>query len=223
MSPYWSRRIGRHGAIALVSAGMLGVVYVGVPTDFILRRWNLATAYVGLALIALSLLIGPWNVLRGRPNPLSQDLRRDVGIWAAIIGIAHTVIGLEIHMGGQSWLYFTYPPEESHLLPIRTDAFGFANFTGLGSTLVLILLLALSNDWSLRALGARRWKAVQRWNYAGFVLLTLHAVAFLIMEKRVLPVVVVFVGIIVAVLAAQALGRKRSAAGTPDSPRLPSR
>ena len=213
---YWSRRLLRHTALATITVALLGVVYAGVPTDFILRRWNLATAYVGLGLMALSLLIGPWNLLRGRANPVSQDVRRDVGIWAALLGVAHTLIGLQIHMIGQSRLvYFFFPAGEAHRLPIRSDGFGFANYTGLGSTLILLLLLALSNDVALRRLGTGRWKSLQRWNYAGFALMTLHAIAYQVMEKRVVPVIVVFAGVIVVVLATQLAGRARHAAPGP--------
>ena len=213
---YWSRRLLRHSALAAITVVLLGVVYAGVPTDFILRRWNLATAYVGLGLMALSLLIGPWNLLRGRANPVSQDVRRDVGIWAALLGVAHTLIGLQIHMIGQSRLvYFFFPAGEAHRLPIRSDGFGFANYTGLGSTLILLLLLALSNDVALRRLGTGRWKSLQRWNYTGFALMTLHAIAYQVMEKRVVPVIVVFAGVIVVVLATQLAGRARHAAPGP--------
>ena len=52
----------------------------------------MATAYAGLAFLAISLWLGPWNVLRRRPNPVSFDLRRDVGIWAVVLAIVHTVV-----------------------------------------------------------------------------------------------------------------------------------
>lgn len=192
---------------------MVGVVYPNVPTDFILRRWNLATAYAALALLAGSLMIGPWNLLRGRPNPASQDLRRDIGIWAGIMGLVHSAVGSQIHMSGRFWRYFTYGPDEPHVLPFRVDAFGFANFTGLASTLILLLLLCVSNDAALRRLGTPRWKGLQRWNYWAFTLMALHAVAFLVMEKRVVPVVVVFAGVLLAVVGMQYAGylQRRSA------------
>lgn len=206
-SSYWTRRLGRHAALAALSAAMVAVVYVALPAGtFTVRKWNLATAYPALALLALSLLIGPWNVLRARPAPVSMDLRRDVGIWAGLLGLAHTIIGLKVHMQGKYWLYFVYPSNEPHALPIRLDKFGFANYTGLGSTLVLVLLLALSNDLALRRLGTGRWKALQRWNYWGFALMALHAVAYQVMEKRTLPAVVVLAGTLVVVAATQLAG-----------------
>ena len=193
---------------------MIGFVYVNVPTDFIPRRWNLATAYVALAFMALTLLLGPWNVLRGRPSPVSTDLRRDVGIWAGILGLVHSVIGLRIHEQGQFWRYFVYPASERHLLPIRSDAFGLANYTGLGSTLVLLLLLSLSNDAALRRLGPVRWKSLQRFNYAAFGLMAVHSIVYQLLEKRVVPVVAVFVAVTSVVVVTQLAGYRRRRAAS---------
>lgn len=33
----------------------------------------------GLALLAATLLVDPWNLLRRRPNPVSSDLGRELG------------------------------------------------------------------------------------------------------------------------------------------------
>ena len=209
---YVRRRVVRHILLCAATVAMVLFVYVNVPTDFILRKWNLATAYVALALLALSLLIGPWNVLRSRANPVSIDLRRDIGIWAGILAIVHSVVGLFIHRMGGPWTYFFYGPDEPHRVPWRTDLFGLANFTGLGSTVLLLMLLAISNDIALRRLGTPRWKSLQRWNYVAFVLMAVHAVAYQVLSKRVLPVVVVFAGVTLCVLVTQLAGRRRRAA-----------
>ncbi len=206
MSRYWQRRLLRHAALALASAALLAFVYAYVPTDFVLRRWGLATAYVALGWLALTLIIGPWNALRGRANPLSQDLRRDIGIWAALLSVAHTVVGAQVHLGGDWPRYFLWPRGETHAFPLRADLFGFANYTGLASTLILIGLLALSNDLALRRLGTTRWKSLQRWNYAGFALMAAHGVVYQVMGKRVWPVALAFAAVLVTVLAVQIAG-----------------
>lgn len=206
---YWGRRVARHAALAVASVAMVAVVYAGAPTDFTLARWTLATAYAGLALLALTLLLGPWNVLHGRANPVSSDARRDIGIWAGVLGIAHTIIGLQIHMQGRWWQYFVYGPEQPRRIPLRHDAFGIANYTGLGATLVFVLLLSISNDWSLRRLGTARWKALQRWNYAGFALVAAHAAIYQITSKRALPAIVAFVLTLGIVVVTQLAGYRR--------------
>ena len=88
-------------------------------------RWSMATAYVGLAPLAVSLVTGPLNVLRRRPNPVSSDLRRDIGIWARLISIAHFLVGWQVHMP-RRYLYWFREVSGSGALVPRTELFGFA-------------------------------------------------------------------------------------------------
>lgn len=196
------RALRHHAVLAAVSAFLLLAVYFTVQDDDVRFRWSMATAYSGLALLGTTLLIGPLNVLRGRPNPVSSDLRRDIGIWGALISLAHVIIGLQVHMGNM-WLYFF---REAGAAKPRSDLFGFANYTGLVAILIAALLLALSNDFSLRALGTKRWKALQRCNYALFALVVVHGVAYQAVENRQPPYIVLFGAMVVAVVVVQAAG-----------------
>lgn len=171
-------------------------------------RWSMATGYVGLALLGATLATGAFNVLRNRHNSVSSDLRRDIGIWCGIISLAHVVIGLQVHMGNML-LYFFREVGEAKRLVLRSDLFGFANYAGLIAALVLALLLALSNDASLRLLGSRRWKFLQRWNYAAIFLVVLHSLGYQITENRQLPYLFLFSVIVGAVLIIQFLGFRR--------------
>jgi sulfoxide reductase heme-binding subunit YedZ len=103
------------------------------------------------------------------------------------------------------WLYFV---NEKHNL--RHDLFGFANDTGLISAMVFLLLLALSNDLSLRGLGTRRWKSLQRWGYAAALLVIAHGLAYQQIEARRLPERVVSYAIVAAVLGLQLFGWMRT-------------
>jgi sulfoxide reductase heme-binding subunit YedZ len=163
----------------------------------------MATAYAGLIFLAVSLWIGPWNVLRRQPNPVSSDLRRDVGIWTGILAIAHTVIGLTVHLRGRMWMYFF---KRLHPLELQKTQFGFANFTGLLAALLFVVLLGISNDVSLRTLGIRRWKFVQRWAYVALGLTVAHGIAYQLVEKRRLPWVFLFTALILFVIGGQVLG-----------------
>jgi hypothetical protein len=71
-------------------------------------RLSMATAYAGLLYLAAALIIGPINVLRGAPNPLSINLRRDIGIVAGILALVHTIVGLFVHLRGDPIQYFFY-------------------------------------------------------------------------------------------------------------------
>lgn len=180
------RRLRNHHLpLALASGVSAFLLYVTRPYPDVITRLSFSTAYPALALLAATLLIGPWNLLRSRPNPVSADLRRDIGIWAGITGIAHAGIGQCVHLRGRPWLYYIYGPwEHHHTVPIRHDLFGFSNYTGALSVLLLVALFATSNDWSLRMLGTPRWKSLQRWNYAVFFLAGAHAIGFLFIEKQ---------------------------------------
>ena len=154
-----------------------------------------------------ALILGPWNVLRGRANPVSFDLRRDLGIWAGIVALIHTVVGLNVHLRGRMWLYFVN--EHHH---VRHDLFGFGNDTGLLAALLFLLLLAISNDFSLRRLGARTWKSLQRWTYAAVALTAAYAVAYQQVEERRISYEVLLGAVLVATVSFQIAGWNRTKA-----------
>lgn len=200
---------GHHLPLAFTSLMLITLFFQLVASPDPRFRFSMATAYTALILLGGTLLTGPINVLKSRPNPISTDLRRDLGIWAAIIGILHTAVGLTVHMSGKFWLYFVYPAQESHFLPIRLDPFGLANYTGLIATLVLAFLLAISNDLSMRVLGGKRWKDLQRWNYGLYVLVVLHAIGYQLVEKRQLPYPILFAALVTVVVLIQWAGFRR--------------
>lgn len=215
------RRLGRrllrhHLPLAALSlAGGLAVVVTLPPGADRLFQWSLSTAYVGLLWLALTLLLGPLNLLRQQPNPVSTDLRRDIGIWAGVVGLAHTVVGLLVHARGFLHQNFVVVDRNGDV-SLRLDGFGIANDVGLFASLGLLLLLALSNDLSLRGLGPGRWKAIQRTNYAILAFVALHIILYQRLERRP-SVYVVLLGVsLVLVVALQLagawsrLGRRRA-------------
>lgn len=172
------RLLQHHLPLLLLSATAVACIYATRSYKDAWMRASFATAYPALILLVVTLAIGPLNVLLRRPNPISVDLRRDIGIWAAILAVAHTAIGQNVHLRGRPWLYYVYQRSERHFFPIRHDIFGMSNYSGALCTLLVLLLLATSNDWSLRRLGAAQWKKLQRWNYAAFALLAIHALGY---------------------------------------------
>lgn len=182
----------------------------------------MATAYASLALWVVTLLLGPVRLLRSRPNPVSTDLRRDIGIWAALLGLGHVWLGLRSHLSGRWWLYFVSPDPGALPIMPRLDSFGFANYTGLLAALVLVLLLALSNDLSLRRLGTPRWKRLQQASYLGFGMTLLHGIVYQVVEQQAFGFVLSLVGLAGGAALLQALGirarrraRERTVAGRP--------
>jgi len=178
-----SRLLRHHLPLFVLSFACVAALYSTRPYADVISRASLATAYPALALLAATLLIGPWNVLRRKPNPVSSDLRRDLGIWAGILGVLHAAVGQFVHLRGRPWLYYVYGPGEHHH-GMRHDLFGLANYTGALGALLLAMLFATSNDFSLRRLGTGKWKQLQRWNYAVFALVAVHSFAFQGVEKQ---------------------------------------
>lgn len=203
------RRLIRHYLpFSLVTALIIVFFLTTLPggQERLLWKWSMATAYAGLALLGFTLLVGAVNILRSRPNPTSSDLTRDVGIAATLVSIVHVAVGLFVHMGGNPLRYFFFPPGETHLIPLRYDAFGLTNWLGLFVTLILILLFATSNDLSLRQLGKKRWKTLQRLNYVLFGGVALHGLAYQILEKRNVPFIFLLTLMIGIVLILQLAG-----------------
>jgi DMSO/TMAO reductase YedYZ heme-binding membrane subunit len=93
--------------IALADMGCMALFWdlFSVRRD-VISRLSISTAYPALFLTAAAMLVGPWNVLHGRTNRVSFDLRRDLGIWAGIMALLHTGIGINVHLRGRPWLYF---------------------------------------------------------------------------------------------------------------------
>jgi sulfoxide reductase heme-binding subunit YedZ len=202
-----SRRLIRHHAgIAALGLASSWALYVTRPYPDVLTRLSFATAYPALVFAMVALLIGPWNYLATNRLPVSIDLRRDFGIWAGIFGIVHAIVGQFVHFRGRPWLYYIYEDWRQRGVAIRHDLFGFTNFTGLAAALILIALLATSNDLSLRALGTPRWKQLQRWNYACFALAALHTFGFQVIEKQKAPFVTIAVLCISIALSLQLIG-----------------
>jgi len=200
------QRTTRHMVLFLASGVTGAAFYLALAPRGPLFWLSMASAYASLVLLALSLMIGPWNRLRGRPNPVSGFLRRDIGIWAGVLGIVHVIAGLQVHFGGKFWLYFLRPPDAAYTFPLRVDPFGLTNYAGLGATLILLLLLSLSNNAALRSLGAKRWKSLQRWNYAGALLVVAHGAVYQVLEKRSAGFVAAFAAIVLLALSMQFAG-----------------
>jgi methionine sulfoxide reductase heme-binding subunit len=169
-----------------------------------MRRLTTATGYVALALLALTLLIGPANLLLRRRNPVSSYLRRDVGAWAAILSVVHLIPGLKVHGTGQllDFLdYFTAP--DGSLL---SNSFGLGNWTGLAGLVIVVGLLALSSDLALRKLKAKNWKRIQRLNYALLALVIAHSFFYGAVLRTNSPYTLLLLLAVIPVVGGQAVG-----------------
>jgi sulfoxide reductase heme-binding subunit YedZ len=166
------RRLRNHLVLAVASGLLVAAIVQAFSAPFRVSLSG-ATAYASLLLLAVTLLLGPANVVLGRPNPVSIDIRRDCGVWAAGLGMVHT--GLELWRPFQGAVLRVFVEAPGRL---RLDSPVLANDTGLAATLLLALLLALSNDRSLRWLRPRRWKTLQRLSYLLFAAAVVHTLLY---------------------------------------------
>ena len=182
--------LGAASAVALVV--LMGLANGGHGSRALLSRLTVATGDVGLGLLGLTLLIGPTNLVLGRRNPVSNYLRRDVGIWTAGASVIHVILGFRVRADDGAFSFVNYFVADGRPL---VDDFGLGNWTGLGALVIVLGLLTISTNSALRELKARPWKRLQRLNYALFALVVLHAI-FYGPLRLVLAVVVsvVFVG-----------------------------
>jgi sulfoxide reductase heme-binding subunit YedZ len=167
------------------------------------RRMTTASGYVALALLALTLLIGPANLLLRRRNPVSSYLRRDVGAWTALFSGAHVVGSLKVHGSGAigDFLHFFIVDG----IP-QTNSFGWGNWTGLTALVIVAGLLMLSSDAALRKLKAKNWKRLQRLNYVLFALVIVHAFFYGALLRETSPYTILLGLIVIGVVIAQLVG-----------------
>jgi sulfoxide reductase heme-binding subunit YedZ len=195
---YAWRRAQRHVVLAVASLVALVAAYTIVSSDNRVFRVSMATAYVALALIAITFSFGPIAALRGRRYPVSTDLRRDFGIWGGIVALAHVIVGLQVHLRGRIVEYFA--SRTDHALLPRFDLFGFANYTGLLAMVILALMLATSSDLALRQLGTGQWRRVHSFASLAIALTAAHGYAYQVLETRAVIYTTVFTVLVTAVL-----------------------
>ncbi len=201
--PWWrGKRARRHYRLAWLAAASVLFFYLALSLspeiwrDPPIRKaegplWLLSMSLADTALLFLSatLLIGPLNVLRRRPNPTHSAVRRDLGLWAGGLALSHALVGMNVHT--EHWriwmLFFWTWPSRENPLPLHLSWFGLANTIGLFVTASLIILLLLSNNLSLRRLGPGRWKLLQRLSYLMFLGMAAHAYIYQTIERRIWP------------------------------------
>jgi sulfoxide reductase heme-binding subunit YedZ len=209
------RILMHHGPLAVASTASFVVLERVAGRGFAIRRLASPTGDVALLLLAVTLLIGPANLMLRRRNPANSYLRRDVGTWTAIWSVVHVVVAFQGHTTG-AFGFVDYFVADGRPL---TNSFGMGNWTGLAATVIVVLLLVLSTDRYLRELKLRRWKDLQRLNYTLFGLVIVHAIYYGALRRMTSPFTRLLIITVVAVLAGQAVGiwlwRRRNARTSP--------
>lgn len=168
------------------------------------RQTTVATGYVAVGFLVLTMAVGPANLLLRRQNPVSNHLRRDLGIWTGIFSGLHVLFGFHVNGGGQFThiLRYFFDPNGRPLV----NSFGWGNWTGLVAWLIAIALLATSNDAALRGLRMERWKGIQRLTYIFFILVIAHAFFYGAALRLESPFTALLALSVLVVVSAQAAG-----------------
>lgn len=180
------------------------ILYFKWPNRDIITYITDVTGYLSIVGIAISLIIGSVNLLLNYKNPISTYFRRDLGITAGTLAVIHSITGLFVHLRGKNWQYFFTKTE--HGYSIRLDDFGLANYTGLISALIIILLLITSNDYLFRKLNSTNWKIIQRFSYAMFILAIIHSVYYRIVTNNTNLIYYLYLPLFIFVLLFQLIG-----------------
>ena len=195
-----------------IAGALVAVVFMSVPPfthrsvlsgAFSLSLLTTATGYVALAFLALTLLVGPANLVLRRRNPMSSHLRRDLGTWAAVFSVVHVVAGFQVRGDGGIFGFVGFFFADGRPL---TSRFGLGNWTGLAALVIVIGLLTISTDRAIRELKAERWKNLQRLNYTLFALVVAHAVFYGALSRPASPFSRLLTVAVISVLAGQCVG-----------------
>jgi sulfoxide reductase heme-binding subunit YedZ len=201
----------RHGAEEAAIGSDAGTRAADERSDGIRSRtfqqFTVASGYLAVVLLAVTLLLGPANLVLQRRNPISTYLRRDVGIWTAAFSVVHVIAAAMIHVShgsdlGAAVLHF-FVAEDGALL---TNSFGLGNWTGLAAVAIVLVLLATSSDVALKTLKAKPWKWLQRLTYAVFALVILHAFFYGALLRMNSPFTRLLILSVILVAAGQGLG-----------------
>lgn len=162
------------------------------------------TGYISIIILSISLIIGSVNLLLKHKNPISTYLRRDISIIGGALAVIHSITGLFVHLRGKTWLYFLNKTD--HGYSIRLDNFGLANYTGLISALIIILLIIISNDYLLKKLNPTKWKNIQRLTYLMFILIIIHCYYYRIGKENLNLIFWFYIPLFTIVLTFQIIG-----------------
>lgn len=186
----------------IIITGMIFFLYRGNrdTVTFITQ----SSGYISICLLSVSLIIGPVSLISKNKNTVSTYFRRDIGITGGVLAVIHSITGLFVHLRGKPWLYFLNKTENGY--SIRFDNFGLANYTGLISALIIILLIVTSNDYSLQKLNPVKWKNIQRSSYLMFILILIHCYFYRIGKENLSLIFWFYIPVFVIVLIFQLTG-----------------
>jgi sulfoxide reductase heme-binding subunit YedZ len=223
----WTKR---HLVVVLATVG-LAILFLIQNSDWsAMHRYNRALGDASLILVSTAMALGPLARLTNRKWVRALlPYRRELGIYAVVAALIHTVIILLGWVELDLWRLFGFEfhPGLQRYVMVR-HGFALANSVGILALAYGIVLALTSNDVSQRLLGQSIWKFLQQGAYVLWWLIVLHTGYFLFVHfldyHRQTPdpnwLRWPFVGLVLIVMALQfsaTLGTWRRQRARPDS------
>ncbi len=156
-----------------------------------MRLWR-AIGDTSFILLLLLLLLGPMSRYSRALTKL-LPWRRELGIWFAILAIAHTLLVLDgwVRWDWMRFFGYEFVPQLDRYARIE-PGFGLSNLIGIIAALIALPLMVTSANWAVKRLGGSSWKWLHYGAYTVFYLVALHSLYFLFMHytesfHRVVP------------------------------------
>ncbi|MFA5108748.1 MAG: ferric reductase-like transmembrane domain-containing protein [Candidatus Micrarchaeia archaeon] len=115
-------------------------------------------ALSGFFLLCMTLIIGPLAVLFPQRFDAWVEPRRAVGLAAFVFIVLHLSLVMSLYFG---WNFARVIANTG--LAVATPA-----------VIILFALTATSSDWAIKKIGFGKWKIIQEFNYAVFILVFAH-------------------------------------------------
>lgn len=148
------------------------------------HQWNRAFGDVAFVLVAGAMMLGPLARLSER-RWIRRLLvfRRELGIYAIIAALIHTVIVLIgwVELDLARLFGFEFHPQLQRYVMVQ-HGFGLANTIGFAALIYGAFLAGTSNNLSQRLLGASVWKFIQQATYVLWALTLAHTAYFLFLH-----------------------------------------
>ncbi len=182
----------KHTIVIAISAVLtLPFWYGRLNWDPEMRLWR-AIGDTSFILLLLLLLLGPMSRYSRALTKL-LPWRRELGIWFAILAIAHTLLVLDgwVRWDWMRFFGYEFVPQLDRYARIE-PGFGLSNLIGIIATLIALPLMVTSANWAVKRLGGSSWKWLHYGAYTVFYLVALHSLYFLFMHytesfHRVVP------------------------------------
>lgn len=146
-----------------------------------MHRYNRALGDLSLVLVAIAMAVGPLARLSSaRIFRKLLPYRRELGIYAVIAAIIHTLIILIgwVELDFARLFGFEYHPQLQRYVMLQ-QGFALANVVGIAALLYGLVLAFTSNDFSQKRLGTSVWKYIQQGAYVLWWMIVLHTAYFL--------------------------------------------